>query len=504
MTTKLAVLLTVCAAVLAINLDTTIVNVALPSISGELHAGTRQLQWVVDGYNLAFAALVLAAGSLSDRYGRRPALIVGLLGFAVASAAGAVATSAGILVVARVAMGACAALIFPTTLSIISNTFRDRRERAAALGVWGAVVGIGVAAGPVTGGLLLEHFYWGSVFWALVPLALLAAVAAFLVVPESRDPQVPGLDRIGLALSVAMLSCLTWTIIEAPGRGWRSPQTVGGFALSAALLVVFVIIERRVAYPMLDVSLFRDPRFSAASGAVTVTFFALFGFIFLITQYFQFIRGYGPLSTGLRILPVALSIAVASVLGARFAPRIGTRAVVSTGLLAFGSAFLWISTVAVDSPYATVIVPQMILMGLGMGLISTPATESILLVLPPARAGVGSAVNDATRELGGTLGVAVVGSVFASVYAARLADGVFHSQPSAVLAGAQDSVGTAQRVSAGSPQLTAALQDAFLAGLSTSCVVIAVLLLTGAVAAYLTFPGRPAAVELPTPEPSMT
>jgi EmrB/QacA subfamily drug resistance transporter len=504
MTTKLAVLLTVCAAVLAINLDTTIVNVALPSISGELHAGTRQLQWVVDGYNLAFAALVLAAGSLSDRYGRRPALIVGLLGFAVASAAGAVATSAGILVVARVAMGACAALIFPTTLSIISNTFRDRRERAAALGVWGAVVGIGVAAGPVTGGLLLEHFYWGSVFWALVPLALLAAVAAFLVVPESRDPQVPGLDRIGLALSVAMLSCLTWTIIEAPGRGWRSPQTVGGFALSAALLVVFVIIERRVAYPMLDVSLFRDPRFSAASGAVTVTFFALFGFIFLITQYFQFIRGYGPLSTGLRILPVALSIAVASVLGARFAPRIGTRAVVSTGLLAFGSAFLWISTVAVDSPYATVIVPQMILMGLGMGLISTPATESILLVLPPARAGVGSAVNDATRELGGTLGVAVVGSVFASVYAARLADGVFHSQPSAVLAGAQDSVETAQRVSAGSPRLTAALQDAFLAGLSTSCVVIAVLLLTGAVAAYLTLPGRPAAVELPTPEPSMT
>jgi EmrB/QacA subfamily drug resistance transporter len=504
MRSKLAILLTVCAAVLAINLDTTIVNVALPSISGELDAGTRQLQWVVDGYNLAFAALVLAAGGLSDRYGRRPSLIVGLLGFALASAAGAVATSAGTLVVARVAMGACAALIFPTTLSIISNTFRDRRERAAALGVWGAVVGIGVAAGPVTGGLLLEHFYWGSVFWALVPLALLAAVAAYLVVPESRDPQVARLDRTGLALSVAMLSCLTWTIIEAPGRGWRSPETVGGFAVSVALLAVFVSVERRVASPMLDVSLFRDPRFSAASGAVTVTFFALFGFIFLITQYFQFIRGYGPLSTGARILPVALSIAVASVLGARFAPRIGTKAVVSTGLVAFGSAFLWISTVAVDSPYATVIVPQMILMGLGMGLISTPATESILLVLPPARAGVGSAVNDATRELGGTLGVAVVGSVFASVYAARLADGIFHSQPSAVLASAQDSVGTAQRVSAGSPRLTAALQDAFLAGLSTSCVVIGLLCLTGAVAAYVTLPGRPAAVELPTPAPSMT
>src|SRR3954454_14207781 len=213
---RLAVLATVCAAVLAINLDTTVVNVALPSISRELSAGTRQLQWVVDGYNLAFAGLVLAAGSLSDRFGRRPALITGLVGFAVASAAGALVTTAGALGVTRFVMGAFAALIFPTTLSIISNTFRERRERAAALGVWGAVVGLGVAAGPVTGGVLLEHFYWGSVFWALVPLALVTAAAAYVVVPESRDPSVPGLDWLGLVLSVAMLGPLTWTIIEAP------------------------------------------------------------------------------------------------------------------------------------------------------------------------------------------------------------------------------------------------------------------------------------------------
>ncbi len=195
---KAAVLATVCAAVLAINLDTTIVNVALPSLSRELSAGTRQLQWVVDAYNLAFAGLVLAAGSLSDRFGRRPALIIGLVGFAAASAAGALVTSAGALVATRFVMGAFAALIFPTTLSIISNTFRERRERAAALGIWGAVVGLGVAAGPITGGVLLEHFYWGSVFWALVPLALVTAVAAYLLVPESRDPGVPPLDLPGL------------------------------------------------------------------------------------------------------------------------------------------------------------------------------------------------------------------------------------------------------------------------------------------------------------------
>ena len=213
----------------------------------------------------------------------------------------------------------------------------------------------------------------------------------------------------------------------------------------------------------------------------------------MITQYFQFIRGYGTLSTGARILPVATSIAVASVLGAILAPRIGTKAVVTTGLVSFGSAFLWISTVDVDAPYATVIVPQMILLGLGMGLISTPATESILLVLPPARAGVGSAVNDATRELGGTLGVAVVGSIFSSVYAAHLADGIFGQLPAGTLVQAQDSVGVAQAVGAGSPALTAAMQDAFLAGLSTSCVAIGLLCFAGALAALVTLPGRLAA-----------
>jgi EmrB/QacA subfamily drug resistance transporter len=502
MKSKLAILITVCVATLAINLDTTIVNVALPSISGELYAGTRGLQWVVDGYNLAFAALVLAAGSLSDRYGRRPALIVGLVGFAIASAAGALVTSTGALIAARVVMGAFAALIFPTTLSIISNTFRDRKQRAAAVGVWGAVVGVGVAAGPVIGGLLLKHFYWGSVFWALAPLALAAAVAAFLIVPESRDPLVPRLDLGGLGLSVAMLGILTYTIIEASARGWRSGATLGGFALSAVLLISFVLVERRVAHPMLDVALFRDRRFSAASGAVAITFFALFGFIFLITQYFQFIRGYDALSTGARILPVALSIAVASVVGANLAPRIGTKVVVATGLVSFGAAFLWVSTVGVDASYGAVIVPQMILMGLGMGLISTPATESILLVLPPARAGVGSAVNDATRELGGTLGVAVVGSLFASVYAAHLADGLFGSGPAAALTQAQDSVGAAKALAAGSPGLTSAVQDAFMAGLHMSCVVIGVLCLAAALAAMVALPGRLARVDAPDPVPA--
>lgn len=300
---RAGVLAAVYVAVLAINLDVTIVNVALPSIATQLHADTRGLQWIVDGYNLAFAALVLAAGSLSDRYGRRPALLIGLLGFAATSALGAVATSTGTLVAARFSMGVFAALIFPTTLSIITNTFRDRRQRAAALGGWGAVVGAGVAAGPVTGGLLLEHFSWSSVFWALIPLAGLAAVLTFFLVSESRDPRVPPLDIRGLISSIAMLGVLVYTIIEAPNRGWHSATTLVGFGASAALALTFVTIERAAEHPMLDVRLFTDRRFTAASASVAVTFFALAGFIFLITQYFQVLRGFSPFATGARILP---------------------------------------------------------------------------------------------------------------------------------------------------------------------------------------------------------
>jgi EmrB/QacA subfamily drug resistance transporter len=511
MNRKAGILVAVYTAVLAINLDVTIVNVALPSIATELDASTRELQWVVDGYNLAFAALVLAAGSLSDRCGRRPALLTGLLGFAVVSVVAALTTTSGALIAARVGMGAFAALIFPTTLSVISNAFPDRRQRAAALGGWGAVVGMGVALGPVTGGALLEHFYWGSIFLALAPLALLAAGLTFVLVPESRDPSVPALDRPGLVVSTAALTLLVYTLIEAPVREWTSFATVAGLVGSAVLIVVFVVIERRVAHPMLDVGLFADRRFSAASGAVTITFFSLSGFIFLITQYFQLIRGYEPFSTGARIIPVALSIAVASILGGLLAPRLGTRLVVTTGLTMFGVAMAWIGlTAEVDTSYAAVIVPQMVLMGLGMGFISTPATESILMVLPPARAGVGSAVNDATREIGATLGVAVVGSVFASVFGSALAGGAFgggeRAVDAATLARAQDSVAVAVTAGSGDPALLGAVQDAFMAGLHAGCFLVAAVCLVGAVAAALALPGRrfvpPEVVELEVPVPT--
>ena len=490
MNRKAALLATVCLAALTINLDTTIVNVALPSLSRELDAGTRDLLWVVDGYNLAFAALVLAMGSLSDRFGRRPALVLGLASFAISSGVAALVDSVEALIALRVVMGMSAALIFPTTLSVIANAFTERRERATALGIWGAAVGMGVALGPITGGFLLEHFSWHSVFWALVPVGVIAIAMTLAFVPESRDPGVPPLDLLGLAVSIGALGSLTWTIIEAPEHGWGSGTTLAGFAIARASCVLFVLVERAAEHPMLDVTLFLDRRFSAACAAVTIAFFALFGFIFLITQFFQFLRDYSALGTGVRILPVAISIAVASVAGGQLAPRVGTKAVVGTGLALLGTSFLWISTMDVDVSYATTVVPQMVLMGLGLGLITTPATESIMQVLPPARAGVGSAVNDATRELGGTLGVAVVGSLFSSLYGAKLVELLDGRLDPATLEAARGSVGFTDALAAQVPGVTSAMEVAFMDGLSRGSLVIGLMCLAGSAFAWAVLPGN--------------
>jgi EmrB/QacA subfamily drug resistance transporter len=503
---RYAVLATVCLAAFAINLDTTIVNVALPDLGKQLHATTRDLQWIVDGYNLAFAALVLTAGSIGDRFGRRPALIAGLGGFALASGIGASVGSVDALIATRFIMGIFAALIFPTTLSIITNTFPDRGERAKAIGIWGAVGGIGVAVGPVTGGLLLAHFGWPAVFVALVPVAVVALIAAFLLVPESRDPEHARLDPRGLLLSTAAITLLVYTVIEAPHRGWLVAATLGGFAVTAVLTAIFVAVERRREHPMIDVTLFRTPAFSAASAAISVAFFALFGFIFLVTQYMQFIRGFGTLSTGVRILPVATTIALGSVVGVILAGKIGTRRVVMTGLTFLGVAFGWIAVSSTFMPYHWIVI-QMMFMGLGLGLTTAPATESILSVLPAAKAGVGSAVNDATREAGGTLGVAVLGSIFTSLYAAHLGSSSFSTQSAVVIRSSKDSVATALatvgRSGANHGVLLDAVQSSFMSGFRVACLVGALICWAGAIGASALPGRRREPVAFATPEQMM-
>jgi MFS family permease len=296
------ILATLCLAALIINLDTTIVNVALPALVRQIGASTTDLQWVVDAYNLVFAALILAAGSLADRLGRK-----GML-FGAASGAGAFAGSAGQLTAARAVMGLGAAMMFPATLSLLTNVFTERRQRALAIGLWGASAGVGIALGPIVGGWLLERFWWGSIFLFMVPIAALVALLTAWQVPTSRDPRTPPVDWRGFALSSAAMTLIVYGIIQAPGWGWASAATLGTLAAGAAVLAVLVAAERATAHPMIDVQLFRNPRFTAASGSVAIAFFALLGFIFLITQYFQVVRGYSPLDTGVRLLPVAVSV----------------------------------------------------------------------------------------------------------------------------------------------------------------------------------------------------
>ena len=308
--------------------------------------------------------------------------------------------------------------------------------------MWGAITGVAIALGPIVGGWLLELSDWRSIFFAMVPIAAVAGVLAARYVPTSRDPHAPRTDRAGFALSTATVGLLVYTIIEAPNHGWGSARTLGSFALTAVLAAAFVAWERRTEQPMLDVSLFGNPRFAAASASVAISFFALSGFIFLVTQLFQFLKGYGPLSTGVRLLPVASFVAISSILGTKLAVRFGTKLVVASGLFSMAAFYLWVSTSSVTTGYGT-IAAQMVVLGTGMGLTSAPATEAIMGVVPKAKAGVGSAVNDATRLLGGTLGVAVIGSVYASLYASRLTSELPVGLPATVARTAHASVGAA-------------------------------------------------------------
>jgi EmrB/QacA subfamily drug resistance transporter len=501
MRSKPMILVALLLAAFLVNLDTTLVNVALPAIVRQLHATTTQLQWVVDSFNLVFAALLLTFGSLSDRLGRKGMLLAGLTVFGAASLAGGFLSSPAQLIAARSVMGLGAAMTFPSTLSLISNVFTERRERARAIGLWGAIAGVAIAMGPIVGGWLLEHFSWASIFTAMAPVAAAAMILVAFIVPTSKDPDASAADVPGLVLSSAAMALLVFTIIEAPAYGWGAARSVAGFAGSAVLLAAFVMRERRAAHPMLDVRLFRNMRFSAASGAVTVSFFTLFGFIFLITQYFQFVRGYGPLSTGVRLLPVALSVGIGSVAGTQLAVRAGTKLIVTTGLVAMAGFYAWVAATASATLSFGVIAAQMVVYGLGMGLTSAPATESIMGAISRQKAGVGSAVNDSTRLVGGTLGVAIIGSVYASVYGSHLTATMPAHVPAPVAAIAHQSVGAAYAAAGkiaalGHPALGLALQhastNAFLRGLIIGALVAGGVAAVGAILAVGFLPAQPA------------
>jgi EmrB/QacA subfamily drug resistance transporter len=435
-------------ALLIIGLDNTILNVALPSLQEEFDASSSTLQWMVDSYLLVFAGLLLTMGTLGDRFGRKRALQAGLALFGGSSLAVLVVDTSTQLIAVRSAMGVGGALIMPATLSIISNVF-PREERGKAIGIWAAMAAVGIGLGPFFGGLLLKLFDWNAVFLLNVPVAAVALGLAVFLVPESRDPQPGVFDLGGAVLSVATLSALVWAIIEAPDRGWTDPIILAGFAAAAVLAVAFVRWELRTAEPMLNLSYFENPRFSIASMSISVAMFSLFGAIFGTTQYLQDAHGYSALQAGAAMVPVAVGLVMGAGSSTRIVPRIGTTPVVTAGLLGMGTvlstSLLWSS----DMAYWPL---GLWFFGLAfsMGWIVAPSTGSVMGAVPAEKSGVASAMNDVTRQVGGALGTAVVGSLISTLYASRVHDDVT-SLSGASRTAVEGSIGEANTIAASLP-----------------------------------------------------
>jgi EmrB/QacA subfamily drug resistance transporter len=398
-----------CVTLLLISLDSTVLNVALPTIARTLHASSSELQWMVDAYAIAFAGLLLTLGALGDHLGRKWVFMSGLVTFAGGSAFAAWSKSPDILTTARAVMGVGAAALMPCTLSILTNVFTTERERARAIGIWSGTAGIGVALGPILGGFLLAHFWWGSVFLINVPIAVAGLVGTVLFVPNSKNIHAARPDPVGAGVSIVGLSLLLWGIIEAPDLGWTSPLILGSLAGGLAVLGAFVAWERRVDHPMLPLRFFSNRRYSVAISALALVLFALLGMFFLMTQYLQFDLGYSPLEAGVRIAPVALTLLLIAPLSVLAARAIGTRYVVSAGLCLVALAFGLLSRTTVYGTYRDSLV-AFVIVGIGVALALAPCTESVMGSLPRQEAGVGSATSDTAMQVGGALGVGVLGT----------------------------------------------------------------------------------------------
>jgi len=490
------VLVVLCTSLLIVSLDNTILNVALPSIVRDFHASSSELQWIVDSYAVLFAGLMLVFGSIGDHVGRKRVFVAGLVVFATGSAMSAFSGSPHWLIASRAFMGVGGAAIMPSTLSILTNVFTEERDRARAIGMWSGTTGIGIAVGPIAGGWLLAHFWWGSVFLINVPIALAGALGALWLVPESRDPAARRPDPVGGGLSTVGMGLLLWGIIEAPDLSWSSARVVGALALAAVVLGSFVLWERHSTHPMLDLSFFRSRRFSAAIGSMSFVIFALMGALFLLTQYLQFALGYSPLAAGLRVGPVALVILVVAPLSSLLVRAVGTKVIVATGMatIAIGLALLSATTVA--GHYGAAL-PALVLLGIGTGLAFAPSTESVMGSVPRERTGVGSATNGTALQLGGALGVGVLGSLLASRYQGRL-DPVLalRGAPAAARHLVDGSLGGALAVAqhvggAQGAALATLAREAFVSGMDLAMVVGAAVASVGAVLVLVFLPSRP-------------
>lgn len=481
-----------CLSLVLIILGNTVLNVALPTLQRELDASATQLQWMVDAYSLVFAGLLLTAGALGDRFGRKGFLALGLSIFGLAALGATQATAPWHLIAARAVMGMGAAFVMPATLSILTNVFPPH-ERAKAIGIWAGLAGAGAAIGPIAGGYLVEHFSWSAVFYLNVPVVLIALVGGALLVPTSKDPEGHPLDPVGALLSIAGFTALIYAVIEGPNHGWLGRETLSTFALAAVLLGVFGLWELRSANPMLDLKFFRNPRFSAASGAIMAQFMVMMGMFFVLTQYLQFGRGYSALAAGVHSLPMPIAMMALASTSPTFVERFGPRKVVTFGMLLTAAGVLGLSALDVSTPYVFLGL-ALLVMGTGAGMVMPPATTSIMSTLPLGKAGVGSAVNDTTREIGAALGVGIMGSVLASQYTSSIRDAIA-PLPLQAREAADSGVGQALQVASriggdAGARLADAARVAFVDGMQVSLWVAAGLLVAGALAVNRSFPAH--------------
>ncbi|WP_100500097.1 MFS transporter [Geodermatophilus chilensis] len=485
------VLATMTICLLVVIMGNTTLNVAIPTLQRELDASQGQLQWAIDAYILVFAGLLFSWGVIGDRIGRRKVLLIGLSVYTAGSLLGAFSSSPGELIAWRAVMGIGGAAVQPTTLAVITNVFPPG-ERGRAIGVWAGTAGIAVAGGPLAS---------GAVFLIAVPVALLGIVATLLVVPESRDPSPGRLDVPGVLLSILALVGLVYGIIHGgSGAGWGSPDVLVPLLGGLVLLALFVWLQRRSTHPALDVTLFRNPAFSAAAAALGLNFFALMGATFYLVYYLQGVLGYGPLVSGAALIPMALGMAVMAPGSSRLAERFGAKAVVGTGFGLLTAAVCGFQLLDETSPLGLLLVILSV-QGLGMGAVMAPTTESIMSVVPRHKAGAGAAVNNSVRQVGGALGVAILGSLLANAYAARLGEAV-DALPADLREEASTSIvatlgAVQQTLAGGDPEAAAAAgalvdpaREAFVAAMHLTAVGTALATALAAVVVLVWLPGR--------------
>lgn len=489
--TKILTLGAMCFALFMAMLDNTVVNVALPKIQSSLGSGVSGLQWIIDAYTLLFASLMLTGGTLGDIFGRKRFFLTGLVVFTLGSAACGIAPGIGFLIAGRALQGIGAAALLPGTLSILTNTFPDPRERAQAIGMWAGVSGLALAAGPVLGGLLVDTLGWQSVFFLNVPVGIIAFLVASRVVAESANPHGRRVDLPGQVLGVVGLASLTYALIEGNGKGWRSPTIVTLLVVAATALAAFVVVERRSSSPMLQLSFFRDRTFSGAVVVAALVSFGMFGMFFFLSLYMQSVQGYSAIAAGVRFLPSTLAIVFVAPLAGRAAARLGSRTPMTVGLVLCGSALLLLERLQPTTPYSQFWWIQG-MMGIGMGLTMAPMTAAVMSSVPPARAGMAAATTNTSREVGGVFGIALLGAIVSGRFVAHLgrsltAMGIPPGLRDQIVAGASHGSLRGGRVLPPGIDPVAVRQafgEAFVSGMHAALVFAGFALLVGAVVAF--------------------